>query len=344
MIIRSKAPLRLGLAGGGTDVSPYCDTFGGCVLNATINLFTYCTIIPNDSGVVKFNAIDRNESELFDSNIKNIDYNGNLDLHKGVYNYVINNFNTGPLSFDLTTTSDAPAGSGLGTSSTLVVCILQAFVEWLNLPLGEYEIAQIAFQIERVELKLSGGKQDQYSATFGGFNFMEFYSDNRVIVNPLRLKSEIIYELEASALLYFTGTSRESSKIIEDQIKSLDNFDKLEGMHEIKNDAFLIKEYLLKGQYYKFYNTMIHAWEAKKKTSNSVSNSNIDLIYEKAISSGAYCGKISGAGGGGFMLLFVDPIRRNHVINSLNEFKGKFVDFKFIKDGATSWKVRNDNS
>lgn len=340
MIIRSKAPLRIGLAGGGTDVSPYCDQFNGCVLNATINLYTYCTIIPTTNNQIKISATDRNEYFLSESK-ENLKIEGKLELHKGVYNRIIKNYKLSPLSFEMTTYSDAPAGSGLGTSSTLVVCIIQAFVEWLNLAMGEYEIAQLAYQIERIDLGMTGGKQDQYAATFGGFNFIEFYADNRVIVNPLRIKNEILHELEASALMYFTGVSRSSSKIIDDQINSLSNNSRLEAMHQIKEDAYLVKEHILKGNYKRLYETMIHAWEAKKKTSSLISNLEIDKVYNSAIEAGAYCGKISGAGGGGFMFFFIDPVKKIEIIKKLQDFDGYFVEFKFVKHGAFSWKINN---
>ena len=344
MVIRSKAPLRLGLAGGGSDISPYCDKFGGYVLNATIDLYTYCTIIPTKNGKIVFNATDRNES-FHSKSQKQLPIDGNLDLHKGVYNRIIKTYGFSPLSFEMTTYSDAPAGSGLGTSSTMVVCILQAFSEWLNLPLGEYELAQLAYQIERIDIGLSGGKQDQYAATFGGFNFIEFYDNNRVIVNPLRIKANLLNELESSALIYFTGISRSSSKIIKDQINSLNSSNKarLLAMHQIKNDALIIKEALLRGNFKKLYNTMIHSWEAKKGSSDSISNNYLDEIYTTAINAGAYCGKISGAGGGGFLFFFVDPIKRNIVKNALEKFNGNFINFHFVQMGSYSWSVKKND-
>ena len=201
MLIRAKAPLRVGLAGGGTDVSPYSEEFGGAVLNATISLFAYTIIKPTSNGKITFNAVDRNEKITLNCQ-RTLEIDGVLDLQKGVYNRIINQFNLEPLSFELTTYVDAPAGSGLGTSSTLSVSMIAAFVEWLKLPLGEYDIAHLAYEIERIDLNMAGGKQDQYAATFGGFNFMEFYKDDRVIVNPLRLKNEYINELNFNLLLY----------------------------------------------------------------------------------------------------------------------------------------------
>jgi len=340
MKVRSKVPLRLGLAGGGTDVSPYCDVYGGCILNATIDLFAYCTLVPADNGLIRFHALDRDE--IFEAPVTDhLVTDGLLDLHKGDYNRVIKEFRIEPFAFDLKTHSDAPSGSGLGSSSTMVVSILQAFVEYLNLPLGEYDIAQLAYSIEREDLALSGGKQDQYAATFGGFNFMEFYAENRVIVNPLRIREQHIEELEASMMLYYTGMSRSSAKIIEDQKNSLQssNENRLKAMHQIKSDAYLLKEYLLKGEFNKMFLAMQDSWAAKKSTSDSISNPHIDAIYNTALSSGAYSGKISGAGGGGFMMFFVDPLKRLSIKTALAPFEGEFVNFHFFNRGANSWKL-----
>lgn len=203
MIIRSKAPLRLGLAGGGSDVSPYSDLYGGLILNATINLYAHCTIEETQNGKIEIIATDIGQAAIFES-LPVLPVDGTLNLHKGVYNRIVKDFRVPVPSCRITTYSDAPPGSGLGSSSTMVVAIVKAFVEWLNLPLGDYEIARLAYEIERKDLALSGGKQDQYAATFGGFNFMEFLKDDHVIVNPLRIKKWVVDELEASILLYYT--------------------------------------------------------------------------------------------------------------------------------------------
>jgi D-glycero-alpha-D-manno-heptose-7-phosphate kinase len=298
MITRSKAPLRLGLAGGGTDVSPFCDLYGGAVLNATINLYAYCTIEDLANSEVIFNALDFEKEEVFSIN-DTISDEG-LRLHKGVYNRVVKDFLKGerpPVS--VSTFCDAPPGSGLGSSSTLVVAMLHAYVEHFNLPLGEYDIAHLAYDIERVDLKLDGGKQDQYTAAFGGVNFMEFYKDDRVIVNPLRIRPQTLAELESSLVLFYTGVSRDSDKIIQDQIKSTsDNEDKLKAMKDIKDQAFIMKEYLLKGNIKGVSDCLNYSWECKKKTSTKVSNPDLERIYENVMKIGAFSGKVSGAGGG----------------------------------------------
>lgn len=340
MLIRAKAPLRVGLAGGGTDVSPYSEEFGGAVLNATISLFAYTIIKPTSNGKIIFNAVDRNEKITLNCQ-RTLEIDGVLDLQKGVYNRIINQFNLEPLSFELTTYVDAPAGSGLGTSSTLSVSMIAAFVEWLKLPLGEYDIAHLAYEIERIDLNMAGGKQDQYAATFGGFNFMEFYKDDRVIVNPLRLKNEYINELNFNLLLYYTGTSRLSAKIIEAQTNNLLNKNKssLEGMHKLKEQAIKMKEQLLRGEIYKVGEILDFGWKYKKQLATEISNPIINEIYETAKNNGASGGKISGAGGGGFMMFYCPETTRYNVINSLQKFGGEFRRFQFTNEGVTSWIV-----
>ena len=166
MIIRSKAPLRLGLAGGGSDVSPFSDLYGGAILNATINKFAYATLIPRTDGKIILNSVDTKKLVTL-SSTEALKPDGTLDLIKCIYNRIVKDFTFTPLSFELITHVDAPPGSGLGSSSTLVIAILGAFSEWLKLPLGEYDLANLAYQIERIDLKMAGGKQDQYAATFG---------------------------------------------------------------------------------------------------------------------------------------------------------------------------------
>ncbi|MDR3626446.1 MAG: GHMP kinase [Ignavibacteriaceae bacterium] len=343
MITRSKAPLRLGLAGGGSDVSPYSDLYGGLILNATINLYAYCTIDEKKDGLVNINAADiAIQKEYTASDYLPID--GTLDLHKGVYNRIIKDFGIQPFSCAITTYSDAPPGSGLGSSSTMVVAIVKAFVEWLNLPLGEYEIAKLAYDIERKDLKLSGGKQDQYAATFGGFNFMEFMGNDRIIVNPLRIKRWIIDELEASMLLYYTGASRSSAKIIDEQTKNTSNGGNpvaIEAMHNIKKSAIDMKEALLKGDISSFSSILGHAWEDKKKMASSITNDAIDEIFKIAIAAGASTGKVSGAGGGGFIMFIVDPVKKVDVTNALKKLNGPVVDFQFSEGGCHGWKLFN---
>jgi D-glycero-alpha-D-manno-heptose-7-phosphate kinase len=342
MIIRSKAPLRLGFAGGGSDVSPFSDLYGGLILNATINLYAYCTIEETNKGKIEIIATDLNQNSVFDSE-KELPIDGILDLHKGVYNRVLKDFDINPLSFRITTYSDAPAGSGLGSSSTMVVCILKAFVEWLNLSMGDYEIARLAYEIERKDLNLSGGKQDQYAATFGGFNFMEFLKDDLVIVNPLRVKRWIVDELESSIVLYYTGASRSSAAIIEEQKKntSSGNTIVIEAMHNIKQSAINMKMALLKGDIYTFAKIMGEGWENKKKMASAITNPLIQQSFDVAIQAGAISGKVSGAGGGGFIIFMVEPTKKLQVTNALNQLAGRVIGFQFSEGGTHGWKIYN---
>ena len=341
MLIRSRAPLRIGLAGGGTDVSPYCDEFGGMVLNATIDKYVYCVIEPLAEASLEFRATDL-ESSWSGEPKPNLALDGQLILHKAVYNRIVRDFNYGkPLSLRMTTWSDAPPGSGLGTSSTLVVAMLKAYQEWLMLPLGDYDLAHLAFEIERIDANLAGGKQDQYAAAFGGFNFMEFYKSDRVIVNPLRIKNWIVSELETSILLYFTGVSRDSATIIDKQIRNVATRDTkaIDAMHAVKAEATLMKEALLKGDLDSLVASMNMGWNAKRATASAVSNTKIDLVMDVAFRAGARAGKVSGAGGGGFITFIVDPARRMDVIRTLENTDGLVMSCRFTNDGSQGWKI-----
>lgn len=338
MFIRSKAPLRLGLAGGGSDVSPFSDLFGGAILNATINMYAYATIEPRTDGKIVLNAVDKGECFTMEAKQK-LALNGQLDLLKGIYNRVVNDFTLKPLSFTLTTYVDAPPGSGLGTSSTLVTAVLGAFAEWLNLPLGEYDLAHLAYEIERIDLDMAGGKQDQYAATFGGVNFMEFYKDDKVIVNPLRIKPQILNELAYNLVLYYTGTSRVSAQIIEAQRQNVKakNEQSIEAMHNIKQQATTMKEALLKGELHKIGEILDYGWQQKKRMANNITNQTIDELYQKVLKAGASGGKISGAGGGGFMFFYCPGNSRHEVIKMLEQNGGQVKRYEFVTTGLQTW-------
>ncbi len=340
MIIRSKAPLRLGLAGGGTDVSPYSDLYGGAILNTTISMYAYATIEPRKNGKIVFRSIDKGEIYEIDSTDK-LPVNGQLNLHRGIYNRIIKDFIKKPLSFELTTFVDAPPGSGLGTSSTLVIAILGAFAEWLKLPLGEYDMARLAYEIERIDLGMAGGKQDQYAATFGGVNFMEFFKNDKVIVNPLRIREQYLNELAYNLILYNTETSRLSSKIIEAQSENviLKNQKSIEATHKLKEQAIMMKEAILKGELNKIGEILNFGWQNKKLLASGISNPMIDDIYNTALKNGASGGKISGAGGGGFMIFYCPGNSRVNVINALKIFGGQSKRYEFTKKGLTTWTI-----
>jgi len=342
MIIRARAPLRLGLGGGGTDVSPYCDVYSGAVLNVTIDMYAYTILEPAADGRVVFTASDIGESfeAAADGDML---VEPPLILHRAVYRRMVADFNDGrPLPCRITTFCDAPPGSGLGTSSTMVVSLIKAFVEWLDLPLGEYEIAWLAYEIERIDAGLGGGRQDQYAATFGGVNFIEFHPQDRVIVNPLRVKNWIMSEFETSLVLFNSGVSRSSAAIIAEQTDNLTT-DRggrtLDAMHEIKADAIGMKECLLKGDFIHFAGFMRKSWQAKKRLAGSVSNNHIDHVVETALEAGAQAGKVSGAGGGGFITFLVNPARRVDVIRALGREEGQVMTCHTTQNGTEGWKL-----
>jgi D-glycero-alpha-D-manno-heptose-7-phosphate kinase len=339
--VRARAPLRLGLAGGGTDVAPFCDEFGGFVLNATIDKYAYAIIELRDDDEVEFVAADQQRRWAGPAS-KQLPIDGELALHSGVYNRIVRDFNDGqPLPLRLTTFADAPAGSGLGSSSTLVVAMIKAFQELLGLSLGDYEMAHLAYEIERIDVGLAGGKQDQYAATFGGFNFIEFYKDDRVIVNPLRVKTWVISEFEATTLLYFTGVSRQSAAIIEEQRANVERrgSEALEAMHRVKQEAVAMKEAVLTGNFEKVAVSFQQSWAAKKRVAKSISNNEIEAVFERALAAGALAGKVSGAGGGGFMMLLVPPARRMEVTRTLNSRGGQVMNCHFTENGTQGWKI-----
>ena len=340
MIYRSKAPLRIGLAGGGTDVSPYSDLYGGAILNATLSLYANATIEPLKENVIILEAIDRNEMERYDWD-NSLPIDGKLNLLKGVYNRIQKDYGIKQSGFHLSTYVDAPAGSGLGTSSTLVVAIIGAFTEMLRLPLGEYDMAHYAFEIERKDLNLAGGRQDQYAATFGGVNFMEFYGDDKVIVNPLRVNQQHLFELENNLLLYYTATNRESAEIIKKQSKNVtDKKEKsIEAMHQLKHQAQMMKEALLKGRMNEIGEILDFGFQQKRQMAEGISNPMMEDIYEAAKKAGATGGKISGAGGGGFMIFYCPANTKYKVIKSLENFGGRHRNYQFTEHGLKTWTI-----
>ncbi|MBQ6074301.1 MAG: dehydrogenase [Bacteroidales bacterium] len=343
MLYRSKAPFRLGIAGGGTDVSPYSDIYGGAVLNVTIDRFAHATIRPTDDGKIRLVHINDHIVMEYEA-AASIPAEGALTLQCGIYNSIVRRFNGGrPLSFELTTQMDVPSGSGLGTSSTLVVAILGAFVEWLKLPLGKYDIASLAYEIERIELGMAGGRQDQYAATFGGVNFMEFRDGERVIVNPLSLPDSTLNEWAMNTVLLFTNKRRESARIIEEQMANVkkNNNNSVEAMHKVKAEAFRIKNCLLRNDLRELGPALNTSWVNKKKMAGGISNDFIDNLYETAMAAGATGGKISGAGGGGFMFFYCPENTRYAVEEALTGLAiGEIYDFEFCKEGLTTWTVQ----
>jgi len=337
--IRARAPLRLGLAGGGTDLSPYCDQFGGAVLNITIDRYAYAFIEPSADGQVHFVAPDISVTESF-ACAADATNNARLSIHAAVWRRMMHEFNGGQLlPLRITTCVDAPPGSGLGSSSALVVALVEAFRNLLGLPLGLYDVSRLAFEIERIDLGLAGGKQDQYAAAFGGANFIEFLANDRVIVNPLRVSQGVMHELESSLVTCFTGVSRSSEIIIQEQQArmAVPASDALEGLHQLKTDALEMKQALLRGEIDHMAEILKRSWNAKKRTAAGISTPLIDLLHGVAMAHGALAGKVSGAGGGGFFMFLVQPHERVGLIRALKQGGVVAEAVHFTSQGAESW-------
>jgi D-glycero-alpha-D-manno-heptose-7-phosphate kinase len=335
-LIRARAPLRISFAGGGTDVPPFPEREGGCVLNATITRYSYGTLKPRRDHRISIESLDMGVLVKYDPK-KSAAYDGNLDLVKAAVKKVKGKDSRG---FDLLLHSDAPPGTGLGSSSSLMVTLVGLLKEHENLPLTDYEIASLAFEIERRELGIQGGYQDQYAATFGGFNFMEFLKD-RVIVNPLKVRRDIINELEHNLLLCYTGGTRLSANIIRDQVGRYENgqADALDGLRELKRIAVEMKNALLQGRLNEFGSLMNYAWENKQKLSRKIVTPHIEEMYHSARKAGAIGGKLSGAGGGGFMMFYCPFERKHKVAAALRERSGIIHDFSFDLHGLQTWRV-----
>jgi D-glycero-alpha-D-manno-heptose-7-phosphate kinase len=333
--IRARAPLRISFAGGGTDVPPFPTLEGGCVLSATIDRYAHGSLAPRTDRMVTIESVDfKTTAEMtLDDDIL---YDGSLDLIKAA----VRRFGKeGTDGYDLVLRSNAPPGSGLGSSSTMMVALTGLLAQHYGAAMGAYQVAELAGAIEHEDLGIAGGMQDLYAATFGGFNFIEF--TDRVIVNPLRIRDEIALELELSLLLCFTGITRDSARVIEDQTRRATSGadDTLGALRVQKELAVAMKAALLTGELNEFGSLLGEAWIQKKRLSPYISNERIDELYEVAVSKGALGGKITGAGGGGYILLFCDFTRKHRVIEALEFAGAEVVEFAFDSKGLTTWQA-----
>ncbi len=336
MIIRSKAPLRISFAGGGTDISPYVEERGGVVLSATIDKYAYGTLRSRADRNISVQSLDYDIVAKYHLD-DDMNYDGELDLVKAVIKNMNNGYKHG-LEFFIH--SDAPPGSGLGSSSTMVVALIGLLKHLQRLPATNYELAELAYKIERKDLDIKGGMQDQYAAVFGGFNFIEFGA-SAVIVNPLRIAPDILNELEYNLLLCYTGTTRLSANIIKSQIESYTskNQNVLHAMDELKKITIELKNALLQGRLDNFGRLLHEAWLNKKQMARQITNPNIDALYQTAKENGALGGKILGAGGGGYLLLYCEFDKKHIIAEKLENLGGQIVEFTFDYHGLQTWEV-----
>jgi D-glycero-alpha-D-manno-heptose-7-phosphate kinase len=338
-LLRARAPLRVSFAGGGTDVPPYPAEEGGLVLSATINRYAYGALRPRRDRQIGIQSLDLDM--VASIALEDVRPNGDpLDLIRAAIHKLAADSERG---FDLFVHSAAPPGSGLGSSSAVVVTLVGLLATYMNLPLTDYEKARLAYTVEREDLGLKGGMQDQYSAVFGGFNYMEFHADD-VIVNPLRIPTETLYELESNLLLCFTGATRLSDHIIDDQTERYRSRDSasLDGLRMQKELAAEMKNALLQGNLTEFGSMLDRAWAFKKKMSPKITSGHIDELYEEAKRQGALGGKVTGAGGGGYMLLYCRYDNKHKVRGALGALGAETLDFQFDHAGLTAWSHRDD--
>jgi D-glycero-alpha-D-manno-heptose-7-phosphate kinase len=332
--IRARAPLRISFSGGGTDVMPYPTDHGGSVLSATIDLYAFASLLPREDSDYRVRSED---GQARYTKPEDMVFDGHLDLVKACLRDMAPH--TG---LDLHLFGDAPPGSGLGSSSALVVAMLAAVAELNHTPLTPYELAGRAYQVERVQLRQAGGMQDQYACTFGGFNFIEFLGEDRVVVNPLRVPPDVENELHGSLLLCYTGITRKSGGILHRQVEEYraGRPESLGSLERIKGLTTEMKEALLTGDLVSFAEILDESWQAKRRLAVGITNDRIDELYEHARRSGALAGKLLGAGGGGHLLLFCPFERRPAIAQAMEEAGAQVVKFHFEPHGVQTWRVR----
>lgn len=336
MIIRAKAPFRVSFGGGGTDMAPFCVDHGGCIISTTIDRHVFITIEPRNDQKIHVNAINFEQEIMF--NIGDRNYSEDFEIFKGVVNVL--DVKDG---FNITAYSELPAGSGMGGSSSLSVALIGAFNTYYDLGLDAHKIAQKACDIEREELRQSGGYQDQFAAAYGGFNFMEFTDEVKAF--PIDTTPQMINELQYRLILCYVGGSHFSSDIQDEVLEGYEVEKKsyMESMDDLKNVAHGMRDIVESKNLNKLnqFGELLHkGWLAKKSLSDKISNKNIEKFYITSRKSGVIGGKLLGAGGGGHLLLFSHPEQKFTVINELEKIGGKIVNFHFNPKGLEVWKLK----
>jgi D-glycero-alpha-D-manno-heptose-7-phosphate kinase len=332
--IRSKVPLRISFSGGGTDVMPYPREHGGCVLSATIDLYSFASLRPRTDPDYQVVSEDGNAARY--ASPEDLAFDGHLDLVKACLRHM-----APETGLDLHLFCDAPPGSGLGSSSALVVAMLAAVAEHNHTPVTPYELARRAYEVERKDLRQAGGLQDQYACTFGGFNFIEFLDEDRVVVNPLRIPSDVANELHGSLLLCYTGMTRKSGGILRRQVEGYvsGRSESVDALERIKALTLELKEALLTGDLLGFAEILDESWHAKRRLADGITNDRIDELYDHAKDAGSLAGKLLGAGGGGYLLLLCPFDRRPQVAAAMEGAGARVVKFHFEERGVQTWRV-----
>ncbi len=336
--IRSRAPVRISFGGGGSDLTHYFANSSGAVINSAVSIFSHGVMKVREDSKIIISSLDLN-AKLTANNLEDaLSQKGPFGLIQSLLHVVQPKY-----GFELCLNSDFPVGSGLGGSATLSAVVLGCFNMIRQDPWNQYELAEIAFQAERLHLGVAGGWQDQYAAVFGGFNFIEFNSEEN-IVNPIRVHPDIALELEESLVLCDTGIVHHSGNIHDNQKETMTS-NLVQKMVKANVDlSYETRNYLLRGELDKFGECLDKAWRLKRNFSSMISNEHLDEIYEGALQSGALGGKILGAGGGGFFVFYVPPFKKQALIRYLMTRNLTVKPFRFEPNGLITWKSREDSS
>lgn len=331
---QSRAPVRVSFGGGGSDLTHYFTKEQGAVINTAISIYSHATLKKRKDTKIFIKSADLKKTLTANSIEDALNKEGPFDLILSVIKLVDPDF-----GFDLFIYSDFPMKSGLGGSATIAVAILGCFNQFRIDPWDQYEMAELAFQAERLDLGISGGWQDQYASVFGGFNFLEFKKDQN-IVHPLKIQKEILLQLEESLVLCNTGTTHESGDIHSDQKNEMQNNEIAQLVKSNVDLCYEIRNQLLKGKLHDFGQSLNKAWQTKRRLSSKISSPKLDKIYDDAILNGAVGGKLLGAGGGGFFLFYVETEKRTFFIEHILSAGLIPTNFRFEPEGLLGWKVR----
>jgi D-glycero-alpha-D-manno-heptose-7-phosphate kinase len=329
-----RSPVRISFGGGGTDLPSYYEQFGGAVLSTAINKYFYTILGNRSDGRIQVISSDLrlfgNWNDLAALPALPEDNRG-LDIPLAV----LKDLNV-ELAADLFLASEIPPGTGLGSSASVCVNLLKVLTTYLRCPLSKYELAERAYRITRFGLARHVGKQDEYAAAFGGLNYIRFAPDGSTHVEPVQLDAGILAALQANLMLFFTGAAHHSWDILADQEKSTlqPSGSAVAALHQVKEAGAMMKEALLCGNLEHFGHLLDDAWQAKKRVSNRISNPRIDHFYQTARENGAIGGKITGAGGGGFLLLYAEPSCQSAVRCALQGEGLQEMAFAFDTQGA----------
>lgn len=332
---RARAPTRISFGGGGSDLTYYFSENLGAVINATISVYAHATLKKRNDFEIHVSSFDLKKKKKYKNLKIFLNSEDEFELVRSILKLVKPSF-----GFELYLQSDFPFKSGLGGSSSITAAVLGCFNEFRLDRWDHHEMAEIAFQAERIELSVAGGWQDQYASIFGGFNFIEFTSQEN-LVHPLRLQKDICLELEESLILCYTGITHDSGEIHENQKKVMQKKNLKYLSEENVKLCYELKSSLLRGNLVEFGKLMNNAWKLKQSFSPKISSQNLESIFSLAMKNGALGGKLLGAGGGGYFIFFVPPTKRNQLLMALDENHLTVLPFKFDQRGLESWTVRD---